>query len=260
MFRLDGKVAVVTGGSRGIGRATAMALAAQGATVVVTYVRGEAEAKAVVAAIEEKGGKAEAIAFDVADMAAAEAAITDVAKRHGRLDVLVANAGIAESAPYHATSDDAWDRMMAVNATAPFLLARAFVPAMTRSGWGRVVVVASNAGRIGYAYTSGYCASKHAAVGFVRALALETARSGVTVNAVCPGWVATQMVDDAVRRIADKTGRTPAQATDDLRAMSPQRRLVEPEEVAHLVGVLCADASRGIHGQAIPLDGGQVMA
>lgn len=253
-MELAGKTALVTGGGRGIGRAIAVRLAADGARVVVTG-RTTAEIDEVARVV---GGVA--IACDMADRAQIAALVERVQRDVGRVDVLVANAGVAESAPYHATSDDAWDRMMAVNATAPFLLARAFVPGMTRHGWGRVVVVASNAGRIGYAYTSGYCASKHAAVGFVRALALETARSGVTVNAVCPGWVATQMVDDAVRNIADKTGRTAAQATDDLRAMSPQRRLVEPEEVAHLVGVLCAAASRGIHGQAIPLDGGQVMA
>lgn len=121
-------------------------------------------------------------------------------------------------------------------------------------------MVASNAGRIGYAYTSGYCASKHAAVGLVRALATETARAGVTVNAVCPGWVATQMVDDAAARIADKTGRDVDQALRDLKAMSPQKRLIEPDEVASLVAMLCTEEARGIHGQAIPLDGGQVMA
>jgi NAD(P)-dependent dehydrogenase (short-subunit alcohol dehydrogenase family) len=150
--------------------------------------------------------------------------------------------------------------MMSVNATAPFLLCRALVPAMIQAGWGRVVVVASNAGRIGYAYTSGYCASKHAAVGLVRALATETARAGVTVNAVCPGWVATQMVDDAIARIVEKTGREVEKARRDLESMSPQRRLIDPSEVASLVAMLCTEEARGIHGQAIPLDGGQVMA
>jgi 3-hydroxybutyrate dehydrogenase len=251
---LAGKTALVTGGGRGIGRAIAIHLAGRGARVVVTG-RTTAEIDEVATAT---GGLA--IACDMADRAQIAALLERLGQEVGRVDVLVANAGVAESAPYATTSDEAWDRMMAVNATAPFLLARGLVPAMAKARWGRVVVVASNAGRVGYAYTSGYCASKHAAVGFVRALALETAKSGVTVNAVCPGWVATQMVDQAVRNIAEKTGRSTAQAADDLRAMSPQKRLIEPEEVAHLVGVLCSESSRGIHGQAIPLDGGQVMA
>jgi 3-hydroxybutyrate dehydrogenase len=251
---LAGKTALVTGGGRGIGRAIAVRLAAQGARVVVTG-RTAAEIDEVARVV---GGLA--MPCDMADRASIASLVERLGGEVGRIDVLVANAGVAESAPYHATSDEAWDRMMAINATAPFLLTRALVPAMIAARWGRVVVIASNAGRVGYAYTSGYCASKHAAVGLVRALALETARSGVTVNAICPGWVATQMVDEAVQRIAAKTGRSPAQALDDLRAMSPQRRLVEPEEVAHLVGILCMDASRGVHGQAIPLDGGQVMA
>ncbi len=253
-MELAGKTALVTGGGRGIGRAIAVALAAHGAKVVVTG-RTHAEIDEVA---RVTGGTA--MPCDMADRAQIAALVARLGRDVDRVDVLVANAGVAESATCAATSDEAWDRMMAVNATAPFLLARALVPAMCKARWGRVVVVASNAGRVGYAYTSGYCASKHAAVGFVRALALETARSGVTVNAVCPGWVATQMVDETVRRIAEKTGRSTEQATDELRAMSPQRRLVEPEEVAHLVAVLCLDASRGIHGQAIPLDGGQVMA
>lgn len=251
---LAGKTALVTGGGRGIGRAIAERLAKSGARVVVTG-RTTAEIDAVAAEI---GGIA--IACDMAVRAEIDALVQTVINRVKHVDILVANAGLAESAPFWATTDDKWDRMMAVNATAPFLLSRALVPPMIQAGWGRVVVIASNAGRIGYAYTSGYCASKHAAVGLVRALATETARAGVTVNAVCPGWVATQMVDQATQRIADKTGRDIDQARRDLEAMSPQKRLIEPDEVASLVAMLCTDEARGIHGQAIPLDGGQVMA
>lgn len=251
---LNGRTALITGGGRGIGRAIAERLARDGARVVVTG-RTENELAEVA---EATAGVA--MVCDLADRTAIAKLVSRIGSEVGRVDVLVANAGIAESAPFQATTDEAWDRMMAINATAPFLLARSLVPPMMKAGWGRVVVVASNAGRVGYPYTSGYCASKHAAVGLVRALATETARSGVTVNAVCPGWVATQMVDEAVKRIAEKTGRTTDQALGDLRAMSPQRRLIEPEEVAHLVSSLCAEEAKGVHGQAIPLDGGQVMA
>jgi NAD(P)-dependent dehydrogenase (short-subunit alcohol dehydrogenase family) len=131
---------------------------------------------------------------------------------------------------------------------------------MIAGGFGRVVNVASNAGLTGYAYSTAYCASKHAVVGMTRALAMEVARTPVTVNAVCPGWVATRLVDEAVERIVTKTGRSVEDARRSLEAMSPQRRMVEPDEVAHVVAMLCSDEARSVHGQAIAIDGGQVMA
>jgi NAD(P)-dependent dehydrogenase (short-subunit alcohol dehydrogenase family) len=201
-----------------------------------------------------------AMLADLAERAAIDALVRRLADEVGPVDVLVNNAGIAESAPFDRTTDDSWDRTMAVNATAPFLLTRALVPAMIARGWGRVVNVASNAGRSGYAYTAAYCASKHALVGLTRALAVELGKTGVTVNAVCPGWVRTDMAAAAVSNIADKTKRSPEQAERVLAAMSPQNRLMEASEVAFLVRSLCADEARGIHGQAIVLDGGQLLA
>jgi NAD(P)-dependent dehydrogenase (short-subunit alcohol dehydrogenase family) len=250
---LDARVAVVTGGARGIGRAIAARLAAGGARVVVTA-RDLAAAEAAAAAVGGHG-----YALDVRDRAAVASFAAAVSVDVGPVDVLVANAGVAESAPLAKTDDAAWDEAMAVNATAPFLLCRAFVPAMQQRRRGRVVVVASNAGLTGYAYTSAYCASKHAVVGLVRALAIEVARSGVTVNAVCPGFVDTDMTRHAVARIAATTKRTEDEARAALEAMSPQRRLVRADEVASLVATLCADESGAINGQAIALDGGQVM-
>jgi NAD(P)-dependent dehydrogenase (short-subunit alcohol dehydrogenase family) len=176
------------------------------------------------------------------------------------IHVLVNNAGIAESAPIARTTDEMWDRTMHVNVTAPFLIARALVPRMSKAGFGRIVNVASNAGRSGYAYTSAYCASKHALVGLTRAFAAELAKTGVTVNAVCPGWVDTDMTEDAVKRIADKTKRTREDALASLTSMSPQGRLIQPDEVAALCLMLASDEARGIHGQSIVVDGGQVMA
>jgi NAD(P)-dependent dehydrogenase (short-subunit alcohol dehydrogenase family) len=172
---------------------------------------------------------------------------------------LVANAGIAESAPFERTADEAWERMMSINATSVFRLCRALVPPMIEAGWGRVVVVASNAGLVGYPYSSAYCASKHAALGFMRAMALEVAKSAVTVNAVCPGWVDTDMAAQAVANIADKTGKSSADAKRALERMSPQQRMVTPVEVASLVSYLCHPDAGSIHGQALALDGGQVM-
>jgi 3-hydroxybutyrate dehydrogenase len=167
---------------------------------------------------------------------------------------LVNNAGIAESAPLARTDDAIWDRTMALNVTAAFSLCRAVMPEMARRGPGRVVNIASNAGLRGYAYTSAYCASKHALVGLTRALAVEFARTGVTVNAVCPGFVDTAMSERAAGNIERATGRDGREA---LAALSPQKRMMTPEEVAHAVWSFLPYEARGITGQCIALDGGQ---
>jgi NAD(P)-dependent dehydrogenase (short-subunit alcohol dehydrogenase family) len=251
---LTGRTALVTGGGRGIGRAIALRLAREGARVVVAG-RTRAEIDAVAG---ETGGLA--LALDVADRAAIAGAADSLRSDGIHVDVLVNNAGAAESAPFDRTSDELWDRMMAVNASGPFALCRALVPAMIQKGWGRVINVASNAGLTGYAYTAAYCAAKHAIVGMTRAIAMEVARTPVTVNAVCPGFVDTKLAEESIARITQKTGRTAEEARRSLEAMSPQKRLVLPEEVAHVVATLCADEARSIHGQAIPIDGGQVMS
>jgi NAD(P)-dependent dehydrogenase (short-subunit alcohol dehydrogenase family) len=251
---LVGRTALVTGGGRGIGRAIAVALAARGARVVVTG-RSTGDLEQVASAT---GGIA--MTADLADRASIEALLARIGAEVGAVDVLVHNAGIATSAPLARTSDEDYDRTMEVNVRSAFVLARALLPGMVERRWGRFVAVASNAGRVGYPYTSAYCASKHALVGLVRALAAELGPSGVTANAVCPGWVRTDMAHDAVARIAAKTKRSADEAEATLAAMSPQRRLMEAEEVAHLVASLVDDGARGINGQAIPLDGGQVMA
>ncbi len=250
----DGRTALITGGGRGIGRAIAEQLARDGARVVVTG-RTRAEIDGVAASL---GGLA--FAMDVTDRTSIAAALEQIRAAGIHVDVLVNNAGAAESAPLDRTSDELWDRMMAVNAGGAFSLCRALIPPMIAAGWGRVVNVASNAGLTGYAYSAAYCAAKHAVVGLTRALAMEVARTPVTVNAVCPGWVSTRLVDEAVDRIVEKTGRSEGDARRSLAAMSPQRRMVEPEEVAHVVAMLCADRARSVHGQSIAIDGGQVMA
>ena len=246
------RLALVTGGGRGIGAAIARKLAAGGARVIVTG-RSADEIDGVAKEIDGV-----AVRADLADRADQDRLIADV-RAIGTIDVIVNNAGIAVSAPMDKTDDATWDRIMEVNATAPYRLVRALAPAMIAAGWGRIVNVASNAGVSGYGYTSAYCASKHAMVGWTRALAVDLARTGVTINAVCPGWVATKMVDDAVATIVAKTGRSADDARATLAAMSPQRRLIEPAEVAHAVAMLCADDARGIHGQTILIDGGQVL-
>lgn len=178
----------------------------------------------------------------------------------GHVDILVNSAGVATSAPLHAITLEEWNRVMAINATGPFLCTQEFLPGMITAGWGRIVSIASIAGKVGHPYIAAYCASKHALVGFTRAVACEVAAKGVTVNAVCPGYAATEMTEDAVRRIAEKTGMDLAAARSHLASVSPQRRLIEVEEVAHLVVSLCDSRARGVNGQAIVLDGGAVQS
>jgi len=246
---LTGKRALVTGGGRGIGAACARELAAAGARVVVCG-RSAADLEAVAESI-----KGEAMRVDLLDRADADRFLAAV----GHIDVLVNNAGAAESAALEKTTDAMWDRIMELDATSPFRVTRAIVPPMIKAGWGRVINIASNAGVSGYGYTAAYCAAKHAMVGFTRALAIDLARTNVTINAICPGWVETALADEAVARIAEKTGRSLEEAKKTLEVMSPQRRMIKPDEVAHAVAMLCADGARGIHGQTLVIDGGAIL-
>ena len=188
-----------------------------------------------------------------------EAAVDRVESECGPIDVLVSNAGVAMSAPLHKTSDADWARTIGVNLTAGFLLTRRVVPGMVQRGRGRVIYVASNAGLSGYSYTSAYCASKHGIVGLMRALAVENARSGVTFNAICPGFVETDIVRETIATIQKTTGRDADAARRALEKMNPQGRLIQVDEVVHAVMALVEEGARGINGQAITIDGGQVM-
>lgn len=246
---LAGKRALVTGGGRGIGAAIARALAAAGASVAIAG-RTESELAAIATEI---GGRA--VRVDLLDRGSTDAMIAEV----GAVDILVNNAGAAESAPLERTTDAMWDRILELDATSAFRVTRGLVPAMIAAGFGRVINIASNAGVSGYGYTAAYCAAKHAMVGWTRALAVDLARTGVTINAICPGWVDTQLAADAAARIAAVTKRSDADARATLANMSPQRRLIAPEEVAHAAVMLCDANARGIHGQTLVIDGGAVM-
>ncbi|MGH7565491.1 MAG: SDR family NAD(P)-dependent oxidoreductase [Gemmatimonadota bacterium] len=256
---LERRGAVVTGGGRGIGAAVARALAGAGARVVVAS-RTDGEIDAVVAEIEGLGGAAWGARVDVTEPASVEALAEAAREWLGDVDVLVNCAGVAHSAPIARQTLEDWERIFAVNVTGTFLATRAFLPAMMERGWGRVVNLASVAGLAGAKYIGAYAASKHAVVGFTRSVAAEAAPRGVTVNALCPGYVDTGMTDESVARIVERAGLSETEAREAILATSPQRRLIEVDEVARAVTWLCEDSARGVNGQAIVIDGGGLLA
>ena len=213
-MKLEGKTAVITGGGRGIGAAVAGALAAEGAAVVVSA-RSQNEIEGVAAELRGRGHAAWAVPCDVTDPAQIFGLAETAAEHLGPVDILINNAGIVASAPLKSLTLETWNRIFAVNVTGVFLCTKAFLPGMVERGWGRVVNVASIAGKTGGPYISAYAASKHAVIGFTRSVAAEVATTGVTVNAVCPGYVDTPMTDRSVERIVEKTGADPEQGARD---------------------------------------------
>jgi NAD(P)-dependent dehydrogenase (short-subunit alcohol dehydrogenase family) len=252
---LTGRHALVTGAARGIGAEIARTLAAQGA--VLTLLGRDREALQRVAESLEGAGHGVAAA-DVANPEAVQAAFAEARAARGPVAILVNNAGAAESAPFLKTSFDLWQRMLSVNLTGSFLCAQAALPDMLDAGWGRIVNIASTAGQKGYAYVAAYTAAKHGVVGLTRSLALEVARKGITVNAVCPGYTDTDILRNSVANVVGKTGRSEADALAEFSSVNPQRRIVQPSEVADAVRWLCGEGAASVNGQSISVSGGEV--
>ena len=259
MGDLAGRVGLVTGGGRGIGRAIALSLAHAGAEVAVSGRSADVLEEAV-SAIRAVGPRATAIVCDVTQRSQVDDMVARIKKDLGQPLILINNAGIAGSAKLSDTTDDMWDAMLRTNATGAFYCMRALVPHMVEAKWGRVINIASIAARAGAAYIAAYAASKHALLGLTRSIAAEVATKGVTVNAICPGYVDTEMTDRSAAFISARTRRDEKEARKILEGFSPQQRLMTAEEVASLASYLCSEAARGINGQGIVVDGGSVQA
>ena len=244
--QVQGRRVLITGGGTGVGADLARGFAEAGAAVVIAGRR-----RAPLQAVAARTG-AEVVEADVTDPASVAAMFAAA----GDCDVVIANAGAADSAPFGKVSPEAWSAMLAVNLTGVFLTFQAGLARMP--GWGRLIAVASTAGLKGYAYVAPYAAAKHGVVGLVRSLALEVARREVTVNALCPGFLDTEMTDRSVAAIVAKTGRSEAEARASLAAMNPQRRLIAPAEVTAAALWLCGPGSEGVNGQAIAIAGGEL--
>ncbi|MER9742124.1 SDR family NAD(P)-dependent oxidoreductase [Mesorhizobium sp. M0187] len=249
---ISGKHALVTGGGSGVGRAIALALAEAGIEVTICG-RRDAE----LAKVAGENGRVHAMPADVTNEAAMTSLYAQAEALRGPFDIVVANAGMAGSTPAHRTTLADWQRTLDVNLTGAFLTVKPALAGMAARKAGRIVFVASTAGLKGYAYVAPYVAAKHGVVGLMRALAAETAKSGVTVNAVCPGFVETDMLEASVQRIVEKTGRSAGEARASLASTNPQGRFIQPQEVAAAVLWLCGDAAASITGQAISISGGE---
>ena len=260
-MKLSNKLALITGGGRGIGRAIALAFASEGADVVVAA-RTLDQVKTVAAEIAKTSdySKSLAVVCDVSDSASVNKMFADVRENFGYdVDILVNNAGIAETSTINNTTDELWNKHLAINLSGTFYCSRAAMPAMLKNGWGRIINISSIAGKTGAPYISAYSASKHGVMGLTRSLAMEVGPSGVTVNAICPGYVDTDMVAQGIERIKTRTGKSAEEAVDYLKKLNPQNRLVTAEEVAALALLLASDEGRGINGQGLNIDGGSVL-
>lgn len=244
--------ALVTGAGGGVGRAIALRLARDGYAVTLAG-RTLFTLQGTAAAIADSGGTARHLVCDVASREQVDRAVDTAERERGPIDVLVNNAGVSESAPFVSMDDGVWERTLAINLNGTYHCMRAVAPGMFSRRSGRIINIASSAGKVGYPYTAAYVASKHGVLGLTRSVALEAASKGVTVNAICPGWIASDMTDRSIARIAAQTGKTVEAARLVIEGMNPQGRLIRPEEVAEVAAFLASPDGAGTNGEAIDI-------
>jgi 3-hydroxybutyrate dehydrogenase len=255
---LEGKVALITGGSKGIGLAIARSLAREGASVAISA-RKAANLDQAINTLNADGVQAISVICDVTNTQQVSLLVPNVNEKLGPIDILVNNAGIAGSHKFLGHPDELWERLLRVNLTGTYNVCKAVVPSMIERRWGRVINIASIASKAGGRYMAAYTASKHGVLGLTRALAVELNPYNITVNAICPGYVDTPMTEETIANIVRLTGRSEDEARKSIEGMSPQNRLIEPDEVASVAIMLAGEAAKGITGQAINVDGGAVM-
>jgi NAD(P)-dependent dehydrogenase (short-subunit alcohol dehydrogenase family) len=256
---LRDKVVLVTGANGGIGQALATQFASAGAMVVVSS-RNEDKLQALAQRLKNNGGQALALRCDVVEKEQVDALCTIITERVGTVQILINNAGIARAASFLEMEDRLWDEVLQVNLTGIYNCCKAFVPGMIHLGWGRIINIASTTAKVAYSHVTAYTTSKHGVLGLTRSLALETAKLGVTVNAICPGYVDTESTRENARQMANRTGKRLEEILRLFADSSPQKRLIAPEEVVGLALMLASERAGGITGQAINVDGGAVMA
>jgi NAD(P)-dependent dehydrogenase (short-subunit alcohol dehydrogenase family) len=257
-IRLDQKTAFITGASRGIGRAIALEFARSGANVTLAS-RSLQDLETLAAEIRALGQKAVTIPCDLNEPSSLDAAVAQAQSELGPIDILVNNAGITQGVKFTQMTPELWQRIMTINVESAMRLMQLTLDPMAARGWGRVINIASIAAKSGLRYSAAYNASKHALLGITRSVALDYAQKGVTVNAVCPGWVLTEMAEQTVQNIVEKTGRSRDEAIHSLVKDVPLARMIEPLEVAALATFLASDFASAITGQGYNIDGGTVL-
>jgi NAD(P)-dependent dehydrogenase (short-subunit alcohol dehydrogenase family) len=258
MTGLEQRIVLITGGSGGLGRALSLVFSTQGHGVVITA-RNQENLNATAEQIAMNGGQVLALPCDVTVREQVKSLGEQIGNRWGTVEILINNAGIARAVSFVDTPDELWDETLETNLTGAYNCCKIFLPGMIQAKWGRIINIASTTAKVGYSHVTAYTASKHGLLGLTRSLALETARQGITVNAICPGYIDDERTEENAKVFAEKTGKTVAEVLRLFAASAPQNRLIAPEEVASLALLMASEKLAGITGQAINVDGGAVM-